>query len=378
MKLFDEKERPAFTKPSSVLSGYRHLDSYGTPEAHQLREKLESWFRKFPASSQIDVRRRFQSKAPGTHQGALFEIFLHQLLSALGCTVEVHPKIPGSDNKPDFLVRQGNKRFYLEATSVGKASGPFAISSSKKEVIDKLRTLTSPNFNLGFEMKGTLSGTLRGNRLLPVFQELLETHDPDRVQEQIEEGGLTAAPSAKCEADDWCVEAWLIPISDRSRIPGQSRKITVTPLKAAFTNALDPVRNALREKGSNYGQPKLPLVVAVHTSDIFYNGRRCNDMEVLFGNECILSSPETSELSRIPNGIWSGGHGQRIAAFWRFQRVDVLNLAYACGCLYVNPNLNSSILPDALFRLPHGKLVQDKMEWFGDTNIWQLLCENNF
>ena len=359
MKLFDEKERQDSTNPSSVLSGYRHLDSYGTPEAHQLREKLESWFRKFPASSQIDVRRRFRSKASGTHQGALFEIFLHQLLSALGCTVEVHPQIPGSDNKPDFLVRQGNKRFYLEATSVGKASGPFAISSSEKEVIDKLRTLTSPNFNLGFEMRGTLSGTLRGNRLLPVFQELLETHDPDRVQKQIEEGGLTAAPSAKCEADDWCVEAWLIPISGRSRIPGQSRKITVTPLKAARTNALDPVRKALGKKRGKYGQPDLPLVVAVHTSDIFYNGRRCNDMEVLYG-------------------IWSRGRGQRIAAFWRFQKVDVWNLAYACGCLYVNPDLNSSILPDTLFRLPHGKLVQDRMEWFGDTNIWQLLSENNF
>ena len=363
MKLFDEKERPAFTKPSSVLSGYLHIDRDGTPEAHQLREKLESWFRKFPKASQRDVGERFRSNIPDAHQGALFEIFLHQLLSALGCTVEVHPQIPGSDNKPDFLVRQGDKRFYLEATSVQKTSGPSALSNNEKDAIDKLRTLTSPNFNLGFEMRGTLSRTLRGNRLLPVFQELLETHDPDRVQKQINEGGSTAAPSAKCEIDDCCIEAWLIPISGRSRIPGQSRKITVTPLKAARTNALDPVRNALKEKRGKYGQPDLPLVVAVHTSDIFYNGRRCNDMEVLFG---------------IPNGIWSGGHDQRIAAFWRFQRVDVLNLAYACGCLYVNPNLNSSILPDTLFSLPHDKLVQDSMELFGDTNIWQLVCENNF
>lgn len=376
MKLFDETKRQTLTYPSSVLSGYVHLNRDNTPGAQQLREQLESWFGEFPEASQRDLKERFRSNNPDTHQSALFEIFLHRLLSALGCNVEVHPKISGTDSRPDFLVHQGERCFYLEATAVGRTSGPFALSNNEQDALDKLRTLTSSDFNLGFETRGTLTRTLRRNHLLPRFQQLLEAYEPDWVQEQIDEGGLAAAPSARYEVGDWCVEAWLIPIGSQSQIPNQSRTISVMPLKAAFTNALEPVRNALKEKGHKYGQPKLPLVVAVHTRDMFYNGRRC-DMEVMFGDECILSSSENSELSRIPNGLWSGGRSKRIAAFWRFQKVDVWNLARSCGCLYMNPTLGSTALPGTLFRLPHGKVINDKMEWFGDNNAWQLLCKYN-
>ena len=376
MNLFDDIEREPYIDTPSVNSGFVFLNRDGSPTAHRLRNRLELWFDKFPASSKKDVRERFRSSHSDTHEGALFELFVHELMIRLGCIVEVHPQMTDSDNRPDFLVCHGNKSFYLEATTVGRRRGPFTPNNNEQDAIDKLTALCSPNFNLRIEMTGTLSETIAKRHLVPRFAELLASHDPDIVKELIDNGRLDDAPSAKYEINEWSIEAWLLPISRLSRRSDQTRRITVMPRRGAFTNTLDPVRNALREKGGRYGQPDLPLVVAVHTRDMFYNGRRC-DIEVLFGDEQISYFQETPRPSRKPNGVWSHGRGDRITAFLRCQRVDVWNLSRACVCLYVNPRQDDATLPDALLRLPHGKVNDGSVSWSEGEDIAQLLHTNN-
>ena len=376
MTLFDDIDREQYIHTPNVDSGFVFLNRNGSPEAHRLRNRLESWFEKFPGSSKKDVRERFRSSHSGTHEGALFELFVHELMIRLGCTVGVHPQMTDSDNRPDFLVCHGNKPFYLEATTVGRRVGPVTSSKNEQDAIDKLTALCSPNFNLRIEMTGTLSETIGKRRLVPRYAELLASHDPDIVKELIDNGRLDDAPSAKYETNEWGIEAWLIPISRLSRRSDQTRRITVMPRRAARTNSVQPVRKAARNKSSKYGQPDLPLVVAVHARDTFYNGRGC-DLDVLFGDEQISYSQETSRLCRKPNGIWSRDRGRRIAAFLRCQGVDVWNLSRAGVCLYVNPRQHYATLPDALFRLPHGKVSKETMTWFEGEDIAQLLHTNN-
>ena len=376
MNLFDDIDRVQTGIVSNVYSGFVLLNGDGSSDSQCLRNRLESWFEKFPASSKKDVRERFRSTNPETHEGALFELFLHELMTRLNCSVDVHPEVAGSDNRPDFLVCHGGKLFYLEATTVGQRDGPFTPNNDEQDAIDKLSTLCSPNFNLRIEMIGTLSRTLRRKHLVPRFAELLARHDPDTVLKLIDTGGLDSAPSAKYEADGWSIEAWLLPISSRSRRNDQTRRITVMHRRAKRTNSVEPVRNAATKKSKKYGNPDLPLVVAVHTRDAFYNGQDC-DLDVLFGDERITYSHETARSSRRPNGIWSGDGGRRISAFLRCQRVDVWNLSHAGVCLYTNPKQRHATLPDALFRLPHGKVSNDTMTWLEGEDIAQLLHTNN-
>ncbi len=377
MNLFDDIDRVQTPTIPSVYSGFVFLNRDGSSGSQCLRNRLESWFEKFPASSKKDVRERFISTNPETHEGALFELFLHELMTRLGCAVDVHPDVTGSDNRPDFLVRQGSKRVYLEATTVGRRDGPFTPNNNEQDAIDKLTTLCSPNFNLRIEMIGTLSRTLRRRHLVPRFEDLLAEHDPDAVLNVIDAGGLDSAPSEKYEADEWSIEAWLLPISSRSRRNDPTRRITVMPRRAKRTNSVLPVRNAAKKKSDKYGRPDLPLVVAVHTRDKFYNGQDC-DLGVLYGDEQIAYSHETSRLVRRPNGIWSGDDGHRISAFLRCQMVDVWNMSRASVCLYINPRQDHATLPDALFRLPHGKVSKDIMTWSEGEDIAQLLHTNSY
>ncbi len=358
---------------SNRYSAFVSLNQDGSPGAQDLRDKLESWFQKFPNDSQDGLRGEFRSHRPNAHEGAVFELFLHELLTKLGFNIpEVHPTLPNSTDRPDFLVCDGSKCFYLEAATTGKRSGPFTPTNPEEEVIEVLRTLTSSDFNLLIEMTGELSRSIKKPPLLSKFKLLLQGHDPDKVKATMDDCGTDAAPSAQYEANGWRIQARLSPISRAARRQDQTRQIGVNFKRARRTNSIDPVRNTLKAKGKKYRDPQLPLVRAVHTLDPFYNGRD-SDMAVLFGNERILYVDDVPERDREPNGVWSRGHGTRIEAFFSVQNADTRNFRYASGCLYINPSQSGIALPDALLRLPHGNVIQGNMTWSDGVDIGQLL-----
>ena len=373
MNLFDDIDREPETSMSNLYSAFVAVNQDGSPGGQDRRDKLESWFQKFPSDGQNDLQGRFTSKCHDAHEGAFFELFLHELLTNLGFKVEVHPTLPDSCGRPDFLVCDGSRCFYLEAATTGRRSGPFTLTKIEQELIEELEKLTSSDFNLLIEITGELSQAKRRAPFRSKFNKLLlQGHDPDEVKATVDAFGRGAAPSALYETGSWRIQAWLSPISRPARRRCKSRRIKVNFKSARRTNSIDPVRNKLKDKSKHYGDPQLPLVIAVQTRDIFYNGRQ-HDMEVLFGNERILYVDDVPELDCEPNGVWSKGHGMGIGAFLSVQKADIWNFPYASGCLYVNPSQSCIALPEALLRLPHGIVIQDKPTWVDGVEIGQLL-----
>ena len=374
MNLFDDIERELSTSMSNLYSAFVVVNLDGSPEKQDLRDKLESWFQKFPTDGQNDLRARFRSGSHEDHEGAFFELFLHELMINLGLKVEqVHPTLSDSCNHPDFMVCDGSKCFYLEAATTGSKDGPFTLKKIEQEALEELEKLTSSDFNLLIEITGELSRSISKAPLRSKFNELLsQGHDPDEVKATVDACGFDAAPSALYETDSWGIQAWLSPISRPARRPCQTRRIKVQFARARSTNSIDPVRNKLKDKGKHYGDPQLPLVIAVKTRDMFYNGRQ-HDEEVLLGNEGILYVDGVPERAREPNGVWSRGHGTRIGAFFSVQRADIRNFPNASGCLYVNPSQSGIALPEALLRFPRGNVIQGKMTWVDGIEIGQLL-----
>ena len=373
MKLFDDIEREPATSMSNLYSAFVAVNRGDFPGGQERRDRLESWFRKYPRDWQDDLRGRFRSKLHDTHEGAFFELFLHELLTNLGFKLEIHPTLPDSDDRPDFLACDGSKCFYLEAATTGEGSGPFTPTNREQEIIEELEKLTSSDFNLLIEITGELSRSIRKEPLRSKFNNLLlQGHDPDEVKAAVDVRGIDAAPSAQYETDGWRIQAWLSPISRPARRHCERRRIMVNFRHARWTNSIDPVRNKLKGKGKKYGDPQIPLVIAVGTRDMFYNGRR-HDKEVLFGNEVILYVDDVPELACEPNGVWSRGRGTGIGAFLSVQKADIWNFHQSSGCLYVNPSQSSIALPEALLRLPHGILTQGQMTWFDGVEMGQAL-----
>ena len=337
--------------------------------------RFESWFEKFPLAHQKDLRERLRSPDDQNHEGAFFELFLHELLTRLGFLLEIHPDIAGDSDHPDFLVCQDDQRFYLEATMTGQKSGPFTRNPNEQDVIDTLNDLKSPHFRITIHIEGKLSRTLSRKEMVRGFKKLLDGHNPDEVQRLIDEQGRDAAPSHRIEYDNWSLEGWLRPIPPEQRRSNPPRPLILGNHRAARTKAVTPVQNALEKKASKYRNLDAPFVLAVNARDMFYNGQE-NDMEVLFGDEQLFYPKEhpdlPPQLGRKPNGIWS--RKSRIDAFLSFQRVDIWNLWHkVSACLYINPNNTNVALPNALFRLPHTKGYEGAMKWFDGDSIAQLV-----
>ena len=172
------------------------------------------------------------------------------------------------------------------------------------------------------------------------------------------------------------MEGWLNPISPDKRLSEPSRQFVIGDHLGKYTDCATPVRDALKKKARKYRNLDAPLVLAVNVRDMFYNGCQC-DMEVLFGKEQLVFSSDHPDspprLDRKQNGFWSCGRHSRIDAILMFSKVDGWNLYNASACLYINHHNTNAALPDALFRLPHAKGCEGKLEWFGGKNIAQLV-----
>ena len=72
----------------------------------QIRDRCEQWFQQIPEGKKADfcVAEIHRSTDDSAHDGAFFELFLHELFTVLGCGVDFQPSIGGKT--PDFLLTQ--------------------------------------------------------------------------------------------------------------------------------------------------------------------------------------------------------------------------------------------------------------------------------
>lgn len=375
MMLFDDVARDELRSDTPCISLFRDINQYDWPGAEHVRNTLELWFKKYPDAHKTDLCERFRSDDNYNHEGSFFELFLHELLTRLGFSLMVHPEIPDTRDRPDFLACCDDQQFYLEATVTGKESGPYTRNRDEQDVINKLNTLTSPNFRITIHIEGELKRTLSKKEIVRPFRKLLDGHNPDEVQCLIDERERNVAPSERIEDGDWSLEGWLSPIAPDKRKSDPTRPLIIGYHRGEFTDCVTPVQDALREKKKKARNLDAPFVVAVNTRDRFYHDRE-HDMEVLFGKEKLLyfeKHPDwPPEVGRNSSGVWS--RNSRIDAFLSCQRIDLWNLRHSASvCLYSNPHKTNMTFPDALFRLPHAKGCDGKMEWSEGEEITKIL-----
>ena len=167
--LFDDIERTDENRKQHSESLFACLNRSARRKVTEIRNRLESWFERFPVEAQHDVRERFRVDDDRAHQGAVFELFMHELLFRLGCTVEVHPVVPSRESRPDFLAHHGDCRFYIETTVVDPKGSLSASRPLEEDVVTKINKLTSPHFYIWAEVDGELSSALSWPLTRPIF-----------------------------------------------------------------------------------------------------------------------------------------------------------------------------------------------------------------
>jgi len=375
--LFDDMKRTDTSVMQHNESLFECLNRSSRREVVEIRDRLESWFERFPAESQDDVRGRFRSSDDNDHQGATFELFIHELLTRLGCIVKVHPEVSGSRQRPDFLAQHKDCSFYIEATVVDPSEGLCARNPLEEDVVAKINKLTSAHFYIFARVEGKLSRALSWQEVAKPFADLLEAHDPDDVQRMIDEG--YPVPSHRIEVGTWSFNGELLPIPSGKR-GIRSRTLVMGPARGGLVDSSTPIQRSVIKKAKKYGPLNAPLVVAANVKrDIFLD--RDSEMEALFGKLRVTffkNRPNsTPELDREPDGVWiQGGYKPRykkLSAVWIFNDITPWNLCDAANCLYINPYDEVTKLPAVVYRLSYASARGDRMQWFEGENIGQLL-----
>ena len=160
LSLFDDIKRTDTSSRQKNERFFSYLNRSAHHKATEIRARLESWFQRFPVEARDDVRGRFRAKDDRGHRGAIFELFIHELLTRLDCKVKVHPDVSCTGSRPDFWVRHGDFTFYVET----KVIDLIDRNPLEEDVVAKINSLSSPHFHIFAQAEGKLSTALSRNK----------------------------------------------------------------------------------------------------------------------------------------------------------------------------------------------------------------------
>lgn len=269
LTLFDPPGTPAYIAPERfAYPGYDELNRSNDPAIAEVRRVLESWFARYDAADQPELRARFQSGIRAQHAGAFFELFLHELLLRLGCRIETHPALsPDIAKRPDFLVTDPlGLQFYLEARV---ATGESSEEAGKRDLIDRLYQslggMASPDYYVGLHLIREGKGQPSAKDMKKFLSRMMRDYPYEAAIADIQQGGFLALPVWEYRTDDdWIIQFRPIPKPEHSR---GSSDIRTLAFEFEGMEAVDPrkaILAAVENKASKYGKLDLPFVVAIN------------------------------------------------------------------------------------------------------------------
>jgi hypothetical protein len=319
MHLFDDMKRddPAAGRPGE--DSFTFLNRVDTPYWAQVRQLLEEWSAHYPADHADELRNAYRSRRPGSHWGAWWELYLHELFLRLGYEREIHPALPDSNKRPDFKLTRDGSSLYLEAAAVfaGIKAGAGGSGSAPDWMLAAIETVESPDFFVRLIEVGGEGQQLRRTEISDPIQYWLDGCDPDQAAETFEENATL--PELAFERRGWSIALQAWPVKAEARGRPDHRVLGTTPVQAGWADDIDQLQGKLKAKAGRYGSPEIPMVTAVLC--ISPTMERLDIEQALFGREAVIVSadedPPVGRLVRQRNGFWvrkDGPQNQRVSA----------------------------------------------------------------
>ena len=264
MKLFDEFDTRDDEYMPYGESRFGYLNRSGRPEFEKMRNLLEEWFLHYPEEEQKGLHRRFHSSKGDGYLSPFFELFLHELLLKMECSVTIQPKANDeTENRPDFLVQTPDgDSLYLEAVAIsGESAVEKATNSRKSEIHNAInRRLNSPNYFLDINVieEGTTAPPARS--MVNFLANELKKFDPDEVADNYNNHGITSLPNLEFVHQGWRINFFPIPKKkeDRGDTDHPIGMISKGDEWVEVNQRL-PLLDSLKKKASRYKKTRLPV-----------------------------------------------------------------------------------------------------------------------
>lgn len=335
--LFEDQVR-SDPRPAATEGVFEFLDRVDAPYWAAVRHALNAWFARYPAEHRAELRERLFSE--DQWQAAYWELLLHELYSAAGFAVEVHPPLEGSDRRPDFRIVDDETAFLLEARVVTATSAERRRRDRRlKTLIETINRTKPGNFYVKLDL------VVEGRDQPPVgpvvadLEPWLAQLDPVAMDQAMRTQGLRGLPSREIVSGGWRLRFTPVPVD-----PGRRGKLTgpligLGPVQTSRSDQTAAMRKALGKKGRHYGTTELPLVVALALEEM---GVETGDVAAaLFGNMATVLSHQGNVVGqrRLDDGYWSARRnaGARVAAVLSVRTPRPWNVTALEPHVWLNP-----------------------------------------
>ena len=282
MRLFDFKIRSCQREKRRCQTLWDFYNESAKPEVAGLRLVLQRWFRRIPIDAKQDIRSRVRSKDRNDSYTAIWELYLHEFLCRMGYSVTVHPVLPDSSKRIDFLASIcENELFYLEATTAFPSRKNQATDARINQVYAVLDLIDSPDYFLEVrQIEGGPNTPPPAGKLRNAVNEWMESLNYEDEFRRFKYDGIGATSGICWQHETWEIRIRVMPKAPPFRGQGSSPTIGLELGTVDISSISESIRNSLLSK-TDYGSLNLPFVVAINAMHDFVGEN--NLLDALFG-----------------------------------------------------------------------------------------------
>jgi len=239
-----------------------------------------------------------KSRFRKTFYDCFYELFIFTLFKSLGFEIEIHPILPDSLKRPDFLIKKQDLEIYIEAKSVNGLS-------QKEEAYEHFVNKFYDDLN---------KVRIKGHILQLVSLDIKTQKQPStkKIIEHLEtEANMLISRDAiddeviTYDADDIRLIVKLLLLRNKSKIYAD-RPIGIHPMEVYYDGGEDYIRNAISNKGKKYGRLGKPFIICINAIDSNVNGQE--DIESAIWGSIAMAYKEGVEdsgsLVHLDNGVF--------------------------------------------------------------------------
>lgn len=270
---------------------------------------MNKWFRKYPDEGKNELKNRFKKE----FSSAFYELFIFNLFKSQGFKIVIHPSVPNTTKRPDFLVSKYKKEFYIEAKiATGESKKQESLRKRINQIYDSLNTISSPNFFIGID-ELILHSTLQPST--KVIRDKIETElknvDPDEITKIIQSSGYENKPKITFEDQNLTLIISIIPKAPDFRNQ-ESTPIGIYPSEVFWRGEEDSIKSSFTKKAKKYGKLDKPYLICINAMGKRFIGDY-DVMNAVWGTTALSWSTNPDDrdekLTRIKDGIFLSDTG---------------------------------------------------------------------
>ena len=298
LKLFDCKERSDARPASGNENTFHYFNDTARSEVIPLREVMEIWFNNYPDSEKVEMKERLISD----FYPAFYELAMYQYFKNMDYDVTIHPAVPGTEKRPDFLVKNGADEFYVEIKEMQMITSAEELERKKLNTLyDSMNSIDNTSFMICIKkIKFKSSRQPSGKKVIKHFNAIVHSLDPDVIL-QNEVG--QRMPRYIYEDEDVSIVVGFLPksVDHRGR---KGRAIGSYGSYTKFGGDEEKIKKALNRKTTRYGNLDKPFIICLNYPSSFLDQEDIT--AALYGQDNIFGTHDKPNNTRVSGILVTG------------------------------------------------------------------------